>query len=179
MTSSARPGPLRIARSVWLGLCCLVAAVLPPATRAAPEPAMVLTRISTAPSWPELSVTQQRALRPLAPQWDRISADRRQRWLVVADRFQHLGPDAQKRVHERMTQWAQMTVQEREQARRRFQQARQMSAEDRQARWKAYQSLSPEQRQRLAEQATVEQAKVGHPASSQPHRRPNRPNPPP
>ena len=54
-----------------------------------------------------------------------------------------------------MREWAKLSPRERSDARMHFQEAKQVPAQDRQARWKAYEALSPEQKQQLAVKAPV------------------------
>jgi hypothetical protein len=60
-------------------------------------------------------------------------------------------------MHDRMRDWVALSPQERAQARLNFAKtaevARELSAAEKLAKWQAYQALSPEQKQKLAEQA--------------------------
>jgi len=97
--------------------------------------------------WRDLRPAQQAALKPLEREWAGIDAPRKQKWVEMSARFQSLSPAEQARVQERMAEWARLTPLERGQARLNFQEAKQLPPEDRQARWNAYQSLTPEQRE--------------------------------
>lgn len=103
--------------------------------------------------WSDLKPTQQDALRPLEREWATIEPRSKQKWLLLATRFPKLTAAEQSRVQERMSAWTRLTPRERGEARLNFQEAKQLPTEDRQARWKAYESLSPEQKQQLAARA--------------------------
>jgi Protein of unknown function (DUF3106) len=103
--------------------------------------------------WSELKPAQRAALKPLERDWPGIEAPRKQKWLELSSRFSKLTPDEQARVQARMAEWAKLTPRERGEARMHFQEAKQVPTQDRQARWKAYEALSPEQKQQLAARA--------------------------
>lgn len=103
--------------------------------------------------WSELKPAQQASLKPLEREWPGIDASRKQKWIELSSRFSRLTPDEQARVQERMTEWARLTPSARGEARLNFQEAKQLPARDRQERWKAYEALSPEQKQHLAARA--------------------------
>jgi Protein of unknown function (DUF3106) len=105
-------------------------------------------------AWSELKPAQQATLRPLEREWPAISAQRKQKWLELVERYPRMTEPERERISQRMAEWVRMSPQERSQARLNFQEAKQLPAEDRQARWSAYQALSPEQKQQLAERAT-------------------------
>jgi hypothetical protein len=109
-------------------------------------------------SWTELKPAQQDALRPLEREWHGIDTRSKQKWLELSARFPKLSPPARARVQERMAEWAKLTPRERGEARLNFQDAKQFPTEDREARWKAYQALTPEQRQQLAARADAARA---------------------
>jgi hypothetical protein len=107
----------------------------------------------TPPMWAGLSRTQQIALAPLERDWDKLDPARKSKWMEIVPRFMALSSDEQARMHERMRAWTRLSPAERQQARIGFQVAQQLTGEDRQAKWEAYQALSPEKRQELAEKA--------------------------
>ena len=107
-------------------------------------------RAEEGPRWQDLSATQRSALKPLERDWSGIDAPRKQKWLEIASRFHRMPPAEQQRMSDRMTQWAKLSPEQRGQARQNFQEARQLTPQERQARWEAYQSLTPEERQQLA-----------------------------
>ncbi len=118
--------------------------------------------------WSNLKPAQQAALKPLEREWPGIDARRKQKWLELATRFPKLTAPEQARVQERMTEWAKLTPRERGEARLHFQEAKQLPEQDRRARWNAYQTLSPEQKQQLAARAApgAEAARKASPAGA-------------
>lgn len=118
--------------------------------------------------WSNLKPAQQAALKPLEREWPGIDARRKQKWLELATRFPKLTAPEQARVQERMTEWAKLTPRERGEARLHFQEAKQLPEQDRRARWSAYQTLSPEQKQQLAARAApgAEAARKASPAGT-------------
>ncbi|WP_083748459.1 DUF3106 domain-containing protein [Pelomonas sp. KK5] len=111
--------------------------------------------VAEPPVWARLSLVQQWALKPLERDWDSLDTARRTKWLDIAQRFPGLPREEQLRMHERMRAWARLSPAERQQARLGYQSAQQIKADDRQAKWEAYQALSPEERQKLAERAAA------------------------
>lgn len=109
--------------------------------------------IDKTPTWASLSPAQQQALAPLQREWATIDSNRKQKWLEVAGKFSRMPADERQRVQERMTEWARMTPIERAGARMQYQESKLLPAEERQAKWQAYQALSPEERQSLAQRA--------------------------
>lgn len=105
--------------------------------------------------WAELNPSQQNSLRPLQQEWATLDLRQKEKWLALASRFQKLPPEERARIQTRMSEWARLGTKERAQARQNYQEARQLPREDREARWKAYQALSPEERQQLAERAAA------------------------
>jgi len=111
--------------------------------------------------WSELKPAQQASLKPLEREWPGIDPRSKRKWLELSSRFSTLTPDERGRVQERMSEWAKLTPRERGEARIHFQEAKQVPAQDRAARWKAYEALSPEQKQQLAARAVPEAARRG------------------
>ncbi|MDE1182750.1 DUF3106 domain-containing protein [Paraburkholderia sp.] len=101
-------------------------------------------------SWARLSVAEHAALAPFETQWDAFSAERKRKWMKIAARYPKMSPEAQKRLHERMAEWVRMTPDQRRVARENYQVSKELPREARQNAWKAYQELSPEQKERLA-----------------------------
>ncbi len=112
------------------------------------------------PRWQELSPAQRSALKPLERDWSGIDASRKQKWLEVANRYPGMPQAERERISARMAEWVRLSPSERGQARLNFQNSRQITPEERQARWQAYQSLSPEERSKLAERATPASAPI-------------------
>ncbi|WP_177200830.1 DUF3106 domain-containing protein [Roseateles sp. YR242] len=109
------------------------------------------------PSWASLSPSQKDCLSPLASEWDQLDSALKGKWLEIAARYSKLAPEHQQRVRERMVAWTRMTPAERQKARIGYQYAGDLRSEEQasrlQAKWAAYQALSPEAKQRLAERA--------------------------
>lgn len=116
--------------------------------------------------WNTLSPAQREVLRPLQSQWALIDGPRRQKWLEVAARFPRMTADEQSLVRSRMSGWAGLPAKDRNEARARFQDSARLPQDERKARWEAYQSLTPEQRQALADQAQARRS--GKPATPAP-----------
>lgn len=106
-------------------------------------------------SWQRLSAGQKQALAPLAASWNTLSAGHQRKWLEVSKNYPSLSPAEQAKMHARMAEWAALSPQERAQARLNFGKtteiARELTPAEKLARWQAYQALSAEERQKLAE----------------------------
>jgi hypothetical protein len=109
------------------------------------------------PTWAQLTVQQQIALRPLASVWDPLSEAQKRKWLELSKNHQNLSADEQMRMHSRMVEWVGMSPQQRAQARLNFAQTKELanslSADEKKAKWQTYQALSAEEKQKLAEKA--------------------------
>lgn len=146
VTTTAAPGaalsPARAASAVKL------------ASSAAPG---TNTSSLLSPSWASLTPAQKECLAPLQPEWDRLDSALKGKWLEIAARYPKLSQEHQQRLRERMVAWTRMTPAERQKARIGYQHAGELRSEEQasrlQAKWEAYQALSPESRQRLAERA--------------------------
>ena len=103
--------------------------------------------------WQELNPGQRAALRPLEHSWPGIDANQKQKWLEIATRFPTLQPDEKTRIQARMTEWARLSAEQRREARVNYQQAKQVAPRDRRSQWEAYQSLPPEEKNKLAARA--------------------------
>lgn len=164
--SPLQTGPARLITLLVLltGLSCTAGAqisappqmVRPPANSKpasagiAPAPAAAVAPSPAKPSWKELSPTQQQALQPLAAQWETLNADRKRKWLAVSKNYASLSPAEQLTLHSRMREWALLSPQQRNQARLNFTETKKIAPEDKAARWQTYQSLSIEEKRRLA-----------------------------
>jgi len=116
-------------------------------------PAPVALAPLASPTWTTLSKAQQTALQPLAVHWDKLSDIQRRKWLAIAKTYPELAPAEQEKMHSRMVDWAALSPKDRELARLNFAQTKSVNKTDRAADWEAYQALSPEERQKLAEAA--------------------------
>jgi hypothetical protein len=108
---------------------------------------------ATAPAWNALTPAQQTALKPLAANWGSLSAAQKRKWLEVSRNFPELPRAGQVKLHSRMAEWVALSSQQRTQARLNYAEAGQLAPDQKQAKWKAYQALSPDEKQRLAARA--------------------------
>lgn len=122
---------------------------------AAKSSAPVATLLTPADSWPSLSKAQKAALAPLEDAWSGLSAGSRQKWLEIAKTYPGLGPLEQEKLHSRMAEWAALSPKDRAVARFNFAQSKTVNKSDRAANWEAYQALSPDERQKLAQGAKM------------------------
>lgn len=105
--------------------------------------------------WGELKAAQQQALQPLADQWPHLSEAQKRQWLQLAQGFQALPAPEQERMQSHMAAWAKLSAQQRSQARLNYAVTNRLSREDLRAQWEAYQTLSDEEKKRLAAKASV------------------------
>ena len=123
-----------------------------PAPAPTPTPAPTSVGIAS-PTWASLTKPQQTALQPLAKIWHSLSEGQRRKWLAVAKTYPELVQSEQEKMHSRMVDWANLPAKDRELARLNFAQSKTVNKTDRAAHWEAYQALSPQERQKLAEAA--------------------------
>lgn len=124
--------------------------VSPPASAPPALPAVVAIH-----SWNSLSKAQQLALAPLEKPWGGLSEGQKRKWLAIAKTYPSLAAPEQEKMHSRMAEWAALPPKDRELARLNFAQSKTVNQSDRAANWEAYQALSPDERQKLAEGAKV------------------------
>jgi hypothetical protein len=103
-------------------------------------------------AWSQLSAPQQQALKPLANLWPTMTATHKRKWLAVSQNFLQLSDQEQITIQSRMQEWAALSQQQRAAARLNFAGAQQLPSEDKRAKWEAYQTLTPEEKQKLAAQ---------------------------
>lgn len=113
------------------------------------------TLLTVGDTWLSLSKAQKAALAPLENSWATLSAGSKQKWMVIANTYRELGPLEQEKLHSRMAEWAALSPKDRELARLNFAQSKAVTKSDRAANWEAYQALSPDERQKLAQGAKV------------------------
>lgn len=147
----------RRALLLLLGLCVAAAAAAQPAEKKAPaKPAAAKKKSAAAsrPSWAELTADQQMILAPLKDSWEQIEPERRRKWIGIAKRYPTMNAKAQERVQRRMQRWAALTPQQRMQARENYKRMAKQRADRKNQklaeRWAEYQSLPPDERDRLA-----------------------------
>lgn len=119
-----------------------------------PKPVQGLSK----PSWQELTPVQQTSLKPLAANWNTLSESQKRKWLAIALNYPKLAPQEQVKMHSRMTEWVSLSQQQRSQARLNFAQSKALTPSQKAANWKAYQELSPEEKQKLASSAAPKSA---------------------
>ena len=124
----------------------------PAAVRAASAPAPKTAK-SAGPAWAELSAAQQQSLRPLEARWASISEAQKRKWIALAQNYPKMPAAEQAKLHSRMTEWVALSPQQRTQARLNFADTRKIPVDDKKAKWEAYQSLSSEEKRRLAAKA--------------------------
>jgi hypothetical protein len=100
--------------------------------------------------WSTLTTRQRNALRPLASLWPTLRPDQQRQWMTLARNFNRLNPTEQLMLQRRMTRWAELPAAQRAQARLNFGEARRLPADKKRNRWEQYQTLSAEERERLA-----------------------------
>lgn len=158
---TARPEPMRapcLVVAAWvLGVALSGPAAAQPAAPAkATAPAASASKAAKTTggaAWSELSAAQQRSLQPLAAQWGTISEAQKRKWIALAQNYPKLSADEQTKLHSRMTEWVALSPQQRTEARLNFADTRKIPPDDKKAKWEAYQSLTPEEKARLAADA--------------------------
>ncbi len=136
------------------------AAATAPASAKAPaaKPAASGTPGQPGPAWAALTPAQRQALAPLAATWDGLNAGQQRKWLEISRNYPGLAPADQAKMHGRMSEWVGLSARERTAARLNFaattEIAKELSPEEKKAKWEAYQSLSPDERKKLAEQGS-------------------------
>lgn len=105
-------------------------------------------------SWVSLTSAQKEALRPLLSAWPSLTDGQQRKWLAIAQNYSTMGNAEREKMQRRMVEWAALSPKDREQARLNFTQTKSIAPNDRASEWEAYQALSPQERQKLAAQAT-------------------------
>ncbi len=104
-------------------------------------------------NWQTLTGRQKVSLAPLEKSWNSLSEGQRRKWLALAETYPSLGQAEQGKLHSRMVEWAALPPKDREAARLNFAQSKAIGKSERAANWEAYQALSPEERDKLAQGA--------------------------
>ena len=126
-----------------------------PSASKLPKPAALVktssvSRSSAKQAWQDLTPAQQLALQPLAANWGTLDAAQKRKWIAVAANYESLSPTEQAKIHSHMNEWAALSQQQRTQARLNFARAKKISPNQKTATWQAYQSLSAEEKKKLA-----------------------------
>ena len=118
----------------------------------APPPPLVKARKpeEQGPRWKDLTAAQQQALMPLAAHWNAISESQKRKWLALSLNFAKMSPAEQATLHERMVEWGSLSGAQRTQARLNFAETKRLAPTEKQAKWEAYQTLDPEEKEKLA-----------------------------
>jgi hypothetical protein len=128
----------------------------PPAPTLAKPAAARPQQTSPAKSgWSLLTADQQRALQPLAQSWGSLSDGQQRKWLEISRNYPSLSSADKAKMHSRMSAWVALSPRERAEARLNFaatnELSKELSPQEKQAKWETYQSLSPEEKRKLAE----------------------------
>ena len=115
----------------------------------------------TSPLWRDLTLQQQASLKPLAANWATIDEAQKRKWLALSNNYPMLVPAEQQKMHSRMAEWASLSRQQRSEARLNFAESNKLAPKEKAAKtatWEAYQALSAEEKQKLAEKAAPKPA---------------------
>jgi hypothetical protein len=104
----------------------------------------------TGPQWNDLNGTQKQILRPLAGTWNSMGVAHKNKWIALAVNYPSKAPAEQEKMQSRMVEWAALSPSDRALARLNFAETKKIAPSDRAAEWEAYQSLSAQEKQRLA-----------------------------
>jgi hypothetical protein len=146
----------------WALMFLMVASTVATAQTAAPAPGAapaktVVAQAFPGPAWNELSPAQREILQPLASAWPSLNQSHKRKWLEMARSYRSLPLEEQAKMQGRMKEWVALSPQQRIQARLNFAKTKELSkeltAEEKKAKWEAYQSLSTEEKQKLADKA--------------------------
>ena len=107
------------------------------------------------PRWQDLTVSQQKALAPLAERWIDMPLVSKRKWLEISKNFDKLSSAEQEKSHLRMSEWVALSRKERTQARLTFVDSKSMDAQQKAAHWQAYQELSDEEKRKLAQASQI------------------------
>jgi len=129
---------------------------------ASPAPVLAKPAAAKAPQtapaksgWTLLTADQQRALQPLAQSWGSLSDGQQRKWLEISRNYPSLSSADKAKMHSRMSAWVALSPRERAEARLNFaatnELSKELSPQEKQAKWESYQSLSPEEKRKLAE----------------------------
>ena len=114
--------------------------------------------IESKSGWSKLTPQQKEALQPLARSWDSLSAGQQRKWLEVSRNYPSLSAADKANMHSRMAEWGALSNRERAEARLNFattaELAHELTPQEKKAKWEAYQSLSAEDKKKLANQAS-------------------------
>ena len=108
--------------------------------------------------WSKLTPQQKTALQPLARSWDSLSAGQQRKWLEVSRNYPSMSAADKVSMHSRMAEWGALSNRERAEARLNFatttELAHELTPQEKKAKWEAYQSLSAEEKKKLADKGS-------------------------
>lgn len=102
--------------------------------------------------WQQLTPLQQAVLVSLESDWSSFTTASKTKWLKVANRYPTMSNAEQERLQSRMAAWAKLPQKDRRLARDNYLSSLQFPPEQKAAAWEAYQQLSEEEKQKLAQQ---------------------------
>jgi hypothetical protein len=102
-------------------------------------------------TWESLKPGQQKILAPLESDWDYMLPDSRKKWTQVANLYPRMSAADQNRLQSRMTSWSNLSQKDRRIARENYLSSLKFPAEKKAEAWSAYQKLSAEQKNKLAQ----------------------------
>ena len=103
--------------------------------------------------WSALTTVQKTSLEPLANTWKSLSDGHKKKWISLTANYPKMSADEQSKLKDRMAQWAGLSPRQREYARLNFAEAKNIAPESKSEKWQAYQTLSDEEKQKLAKSA--------------------------
>ncbi len=122
-------------------------AITPVAKSSGPSGAVV----QAGPQWLELTTAQKKILQPLAGTWNSLGHSHKNKWIALTNNYPNRTPEDQAKLQSRMAEWAALTPSDRERARLNFAETKKLSPSTRATEWAAYQELSAEEKQSLAQ----------------------------
>jgi len=105
----------------------------------------------TKPTWQELTPEQRHALEPLVQIWPNLREPHKRKWLALSRNFAQHTSEEKATLQGRMKEWAALTPQQRTFARLNFADVQKLSIDERRAKWEAYQALTQQDKQKLAQ----------------------------
>jgi hypothetical protein len=150
-----------------LFLCIAAGALAQPGAEVAKKPAAkAAKKLNVRPAWAELTAGEQQVLAPLRSDWDWLEPERRQKWVAIAKRYPRMTAQEQERVQRRMQAWAKLTPEQRRQARENYKQLAKRPRDTQhkalREQWAEYQALSPQERQSLVPDTSLDPRRPKH-----------------
>nr|WP_315471903.1 DUF3106 domain-containing protein [uncultured Rhodoferax sp.] len=144
------------ARSAALTAVCATALLAAPEMSLAQSaPAQQAGVAIPAITWASLTSAQKTALAPLQTSWETLSDGHQRKWIALSQNFSNMSASDKEKLHSRMGEWAALKPKERQQARLNFAETKKTPPAERAANWEAYQALSLEEKEALAQKAAA------------------------